>query len=207
MTYVTILNSELLTCLSDQIVISKEEVRCINDINSLVQELQSLTNRISEDKQEAEENGFNEGYSEGLRISQKDAKEQFIEYLDKLTDDVYEKITLQKSEIIDLAIEITKKIVSSIDSDEVVTSIAKTAVSQFKEQDSIKIQVNSEIAEAIQTRLKDKRINADVFPKLEIVNNPNVGILDCIITSEHGVIDASFNEQLKTLKHRLIESL
>lgn len=209
MTFVTLINSEVLNCSSDKIVITKDEVRCLNDIHILLSDIEILKNIEQKNKLVAEKNGLQAGYSEGLKLSQIEAKSEFEAYLAKISYEINEKISVQRNTIIDLAIEITKKVVACIDSDEVVTGIASKAVTQFKKQDSVKIQVHTELAENIKTKLREKcsSSGAESYPNIEVIQNPNLDVLDCIISSEYGVIDASFNEQIKRLKHHLVQSL
>ncbi len=209
MTFVTLINSEVLNCSSDKIVITKDEVRCLNDIHILLSDIEILKNNEQKNKLVAEKNGLQAGYSEGLKLSQIEAKSEFEAYLAKISYEINEKISVQRNTIIDLAIEITKKVVACIDSDEVVTGIASKAVTQFKKQDSVKIQVHTELAENIKTKLREKcsSSGAESYPNIEVIQNPNLDVLDCIISSEYGVIDASFNEQIKRLKHHLVQSL
>jgi flagellar biosynthesis/type III secretory pathway protein FliH len=207
MTYVTLINTPILNCSSDNKVISKDQVRSINDLQSLVDEMRILKDKQVNRNKEAEQHGFNAGYDEGLRKSQIDAKKQFSDYLAKTAVEIEEQLVLQRSTIVDLAIEITKKIVSSIDSEEIVLGIASKAVTRFKEGDTLKVQVNCDIAENIKTKLYARCCDTDVNSNIEIVANPNLDVLDCIIKSEHGEIDASFTEQINTLKNHLVSAL
>jgi flagellar biosynthesis/type III secretory pathway protein FliH len=207
MTYVTLIKTPILNCSTSQLVITKDQVRCINKINLLVDEIKALLEEQKTVKVTAEEKGYYLGYKVGLERSQKDNSNLFSEYLIELSEEVISKCNIQKNTIIDLALAITKKIVSSMDSEEIIMGITNKAISHFKEKEKIKIQVNSKIAKSIKTKLQDKYGSDDSSPYIEIIDDPSIDLLDCIITSEYGVVDASFNEQLQVLKHHLAKEL
>jgi flagellar biosynthesis/type III secretory pathway protein FliH len=117
------------------------------------------------------------------------------------------KLTIQKKTIIELAIEITKKIVSNIDAEIIIMENLTKIINNFENNEKIEIKLNTTIANVIRNKLQAKYSGSGKLLNIEINDNPNIDILDCIITTEHGVIDASFKEQIKLLESHLIRVL
>jgi flagellar assembly protein FliH len=207
MTFITIVNTPALNIATDQHILDKDQVRSVNNIHHLVKEIEALRDDQLKACKEAKEQGYENGYKEGMEKSYKESKHLFSEFLAKTSDEIINTHTLQRKDIVDLAIEITKKIVSNIESDEIVVGIAENAISHYGKKESIKIKVNSEIADKIKIKLSRKSTISDEYPKIEIVEDPKISELDCIIMSESGVTDASFDEQLKKLERHLVRNL
>jgi flagellar biosynthesis/type III secretory pathway protein FliH len=207
MTYVTLINTPVLNIATDQNVINKDQVKCINDIHLLVNEIKLLRDEQLATRKLAEKEGFNVGYKEGLEKSLNDTKKQFSDYLIRTTEEINDKLTIQKNTIVQLAIEITKKIVTSMNSEEIVMCIVSNAIKFFREGEGLKVQINKVIANNIKEKIQAKYSHDNMSPNIEVIEDPNIDTLDCIITSEYGVTDASFKEQIKALERHLKKAL
>jgi flagellar biosynthesis/type III secretory pathway protein FliH len=207
MAYVTIIKTPTISCATNDIVLSKNDVRYVNNISLVAQQIEMHLKKQIKDKKEAEKKGYEKGYKKGLEKSNSEAVNLFSEYLLNISDKVMNKLTIQKKTIIELAIEITKKIVSNIDAEIIIMENLTKIINNFENNEKIEIKLNTTIANVIRNKLQAKYSGSDKLLNIEINDNPNIDILDCIITTEHGVIDASFKEQIKLLESHLIRVL
>lgn len=207
MAYVTIIKTPTISCATNDIVLSKNDVRYVNNISLVAQQIEMHLKKQIKDKKEAEKKGYEKGYKKGLEKSNSEAVNLFSEYLLNISDKVMNKLTIQKKTIIELAIEITKKIVSNIDAEIIIMENLTKVINNFKNNEKIEIKLNTTIANVIRNKLQAKYSGSGKLLNIEINDNPNIDILDCIITTEHGVIDASFKEQIKLLESHLIRVL
>jgi flagellar assembly protein FliH len=207
MTYITILNNGLVTCATDQIILSKNEIKELNTIDKLLSELMEL--KESEEsklhllRQEAYQDGFNEGLNEGKN----ELSCQFRDYLKDITHNVYLNSMESEETIINLATEIIRKIASDFNSKDIITGIVSTAIKKHKHFNHLEIKVNPIYVECLKDTVSS--INENSSQKvlsLDIVGDPDMADLDCVIKTESGTTVASFDEQLNQLKNLLTEN-
>jgi flagellar assembly protein FliH len=205
MTYILIFNTSELSCETDQLVLTQAQAKHIDSTELLLNEISGLKDSEQKKVKDAESNGFKKGCDEGLSISLKEAKSLFIEYLESISERVIESHTLSEQAILDLALNITQKIALEIGSEDMITGIALRAIKNLKSDKPLEIRVNSGFADSVERKLQHlTNSNNGSIPHIEVVPDPNIGELDCIITSDSGVTEASFDQQLHLLKQQLI---
>jgi flagellar biosynthesis/type III secretory pathway protein FliH len=204
MTYILLFNNTLNSCETDQLILSKEQAKHIETSEQLLQEISELKKTEKNCINAAELKGFSNGYNKGLNKSLDEAKSHFIEYLASITRRVIETHTLSEKSILDLAINITQKIAHEVGSENMIAGIAQRAIKNLKSEEPLEIRVNSELAEYVKQKVKDLlHSNSGLTPHIEVIPDPNIGKLDCIITSDSGVTEASFEQQIYVLKENI----
>jgi flagellar assembly protein FliH len=207
MTYITILNNDLVTCATDQLILSKNEIKELNTIDKLLSELTELKeseeSKLHAVRQEAYQDGFNEGLNEG----KKELSCQFREYLKDTTHNVYLNSMESEETIINLATEIIRKIASDFNSKDVITGIVSTAIKEHKHFNQLEIRVNPIYVEYLKDTVSNLNENGSrKVVSIDIIGDPEMGDLDCVIKTESGTTVASFDEQLNQLKNLLTEN-
>jgi flagellar assembly protein FliH len=204
MAFITLINHTEGSCATDQLVLSQSQVNKIESIETLLTELKQLKDSKLERLRYFEKKGYEEGYIKGLSNSARDVKQLFSQYLDSTTESVIETHTLTQQSILDLALNITRKIADELGPEEVVTGIAQRAVNQLKSDNPIEIKVHTDHAENVKQRLDSLNANhKGIKPTIEVIPDHNIGELDCVISSDLGVTEASFEKQLKSLERQL----
>ena len=167
----------------------------------LVEEIQKYKNDEVCKVNEAEKQGYENGYNDGVATGYKEVKEQFTDYMETTCKQIISLHTLTKESILNLALEITRKIATNIGSEDVILGIASNALSNYKRDESIKIKLNDVHTEELINNIKNLTKSNGLI--IEVIPDQSIGELDCIIISESGVTDASFETQLKTLEQHL----
>jgi flagellar biosynthesis/type III secretory pathway protein FliH len=198
-------NTSDVSCATDQLVLTLEQAKQFEKLDCLIDEINQLRENEHDHIKSAKENGFDQGYKEGLNVSRKEMNLLFSEYLESITRRVIEEHTLSQQDILELALNITRKIALEIGSEDMIAGIAQRAIKNLKTEKPLEIKVNAEIATTVEQKLSDRKaMNNNGIPiNIEVVPDPNIGTLDCIITSDSGVTEASFEQQLKLLEQQL----
>jgi flagellar biosynthesis/type III secretory pathway protein FliH len=205
MTYILLIKTKDVSCATDQYVLTQEEVKQLSSVDTLIKELKKMRDNERNKINIAEVRGFDEGYQEGYLESRNEMKTLFTEHLEATFKRIMEVHTLSQQSIIDLAFNITRKIASEIGPEAMITGIINRAVKNLKLDKTLEITVNSEIAQDIDQKLRNYLSvnNNDTYPVIEVIPDPDIGILDCIIRSDSGETEASFEQQLNALENKL----
>jgi flagellar assembly protein FliH len=204
MTYIMLFNTSDLSCQTNQLVLTKAQAKHLESTDLLLNEISQLKANEKQAINDAEKEGFQKGYDRGLSVSLKEAKSLFTKYLETITEKVIETHTLSERSILNLALNITQKIALDIGPEDMVTGIAKRAIKNLKSEKTLEIVVNAQIADYVEHKLNNLIENDNgLTPHIEVVPDPNIGELDCIIKSDSGVTEASFEQQLQLLKQKL----
>lgn len=207
MSYITIINDETITCAKKGSILTEEEVSQFDEIDHVTKQLKELKESESERISKSEQIGYREGYEAGLERGLSDLNLKFKEHLKNLVENVY----ISSSEIdkiaLDLAFEVVRKIVDNIENNDMIVGIASNAIRKLKQHDRLEIRVNPEYVETLEQSLIAISETNPENPHFEIVGDYKLNCLDCIIKTDTGVTIASFDEQLKVLRDRLVKDM
>jgi flagellar biosynthesis/type III secretory pathway protein FliH len=207
MAYITIINNETVTCATDSVVILEDDVKQIDEITHLTHQIKELQGSESDRITKSEHKGYQEGYEQGLKQGQEDLNEKFKEYLKGIIEDV----SIKSSEIdkiaLNLAFEVVRKIVDNIGNDAVIIGIASNAIRKLKQHDSLEIRVNPEYVESLKQSLTNQSDEQVENTRLDIVGDPKLDFLDCVIKTEAGMTIASFEEQLRVIRDHIVKNM
>jgi flagellar biosynthesis/type III secretory pathway protein FliH len=190
---------------SDKLVLTQEQVRQLSTVDSLVQETRNIRDNELKMIKASEEHGFQKGYREGYQVILNEMKTLFIEHLESTTQRVIETHTISQQSIIELALNITRKISTEVGPDDMITGIIHRAVKNLKSDKPLEIKVNEQLAEDIEKKIINylQANSNEPYVAIEVIPDPNMGILDCIIKSDYGETDASFEQQLNAVEEQL----
>lgn len=158
---------------------------------------------------------FNEGYEKGKLESSKIYTQQLsslktqyettisnskieleksIQVIDNNIKEIKEKINDIENEIINIAIEISQKIIEKeIQNPDTIKNLIKKSLSLAK-SDKIKLKLNAQQAKLIEKE----------FDNIEIIADQNAAMGTIIIEEDSNIIDASIDTKLEELKRSLI---
>lgn len=208
MKYLVILNSDIATCATNDYIISDEDIIKFDSMSGIIEMITEIKNSWESKVEDSTKAGYLKGYDEGLKKGQHDLNAQFLEYLKDLTDNIIVNTTDSDADIINMVCEVTRKIAEDLDSKDVLTSLAVTAIKKLKQHKGIEVKVRPEYRKVLQEKLEKMNIKDNYnYSTLEIVSDPSMGHLDCTIKSDSGVTVASFDEQLMLLKKNIESKL
>ncbi|MCM3386750.1 flagellar assembly protein FliH [Ureibacillus chungkukjangi] len=163
-------------------------------------------------EQNAYDQGFQQGYEEGMKKAQVDMQESYS-LANKIIDDsrsmAQSYIEEQERVILELAISASERIIgTSLDrDDEVFLSIIKRGVKEAREMKEVKIYVSPRYHQLVSQHREEL---VEMFPTdvpLLVFVDEELNETECYIETNHGRIVVSVDEQLSELRIKLNEIL
>jgi flagellar biosynthesis/type III secretory pathway protein FliH len=192
-----------LECTVNKLVLTKDEALQFRKVENLLHECESLRDKENEAVEIAKTQGYESGYKEGLNDGIDGLSEKFKEHIINMSKNIEQIHTLSDERVLELALNITKKIALDIGPEDMITGIAKSALKKMKSDSNIEIKVNPEMVEVLDNNIKHTIQKSNNNVNIEIIPDKKLGKLDCIISSESGVTEASFSQQLNLLKQKI----
>lgn len=168
--------------------------------------------RVEQLQIEAEKNGYNAGFHQGLEEGQKQYS-QFIEQAKDVVEasrkDYIQKLEESESVIIELAMKVARKIISqTISSDQqAILSIVKDVLHVVREHEMIKLYVHPTWYETVLTYKNELQLLLQNNEELYIYPDDKLDEDGCMIETSFGKVDASVDSQLSEIKYALLEKL
>ncbi|WP_161568294.1 flagellar assembly protein FliH [Anaerobacillus alkaliphilus] len=183
------------------------------DLQQRINDEMIAVQRQAEDLyRQAEENGYNEGFQQGLKEGQKQY-ETFIQdarnIIDASKNDYFHKLEEAEPIIIDLSVKVAEKILATtleLDREQWL-SVVSSVINEVREHDLVKLYVHPQWFEYTLTHKEELKIllpNCDsfyIYPDAQLEEN------GCQVETAFGKIDASIDSQLTEIKYALHEKL
>ncbi len=167
-------------------------------------------NEVSKIRDDAYNEGFNAGHEEGYNSGQPEV-ERLVEQLHHIIDRTLEKraeiIEESETQLINLVLMITKKVVKVISENQknVVINNVIQALRKLKSRGEVLIKVNLEDVELTTDHVKDFMRMVDNVQSVTVVEDSTVDKGGCIIETDFGEIDARISSQLQEIEEKIIE--
>jgi flagellar assembly protein FliH len=171
---------------------------------------QEAENEVSKIRDDAYKEGYNAGHEEGFN-SGKPEVERLVEQLHQIIDRTLEKrseiIEESETQLINLVLMITKKVVKVISENQknVVINNVIQALRKLKSRGEVLIKVNLEDVELTTDHVKDFMRMVDNVQSVTVVEDSTVDKGGCIIETDFGEIDARISSQLQEIEEKIIE--
>ena len=176
--------------------------RCLLTIEALEEELE----RTKEQRyDEGFESGEKAGYTQGIETIQTQI-DQFVEVLDAIRVQQEAIITSSERFVVDFALKIVEKIIGVEKFSELqidrpkLEKIVEEALNLFADSTKYVIRVHRDTAEVLEKYKSEILDHLSRPVALSIVDDPSLRPYDCLIESEHGVLDARIDSQVKEIK-------
>lgn len=176
-------------------------------LSDLQREREQWVIEKEEEKNRAQKDGYNDGFSKGLEEAQKSFEERLdlARHIVTSAEEDYRKY-IEQSEgvILNLSIAIAGRIISEVLEKEPSswTHLIQQAIKEVRDQEMIKIMVAPDRFTQV---LKDKEALQAVAHNavLQIFPDESLGENACYIETPYGRIDASVDQQLRVIKQKL----
>ena len=171
---------------------------------------QEAENEVSKIRDDAYNEGYNAGHEAGFN-SGKPEVERLVEQLHHIIDRTLEKrgeiIEESETQLINLVLMITKKVVKVISENQknVVINNVIQALRKLKSRGEVLIKVNLEDVELTTEHVKDFMRMVDNVQSVTVVEDSTVDKGGCIIETDFGEIDARISSQLQEIEEKIIE--
>lgn len=161
---------------------------------------------------QAEENGYNEGFQQGLQEGQRQY-EGFIQeartIVSSSKNDYFQKLEDAEPIIVQLALKVAEKVISTSleDDSENWLQVVKAVINEVREQEQVKLYVHPNWYEHTLTQKEELKLLLPNCDNLYIYPDAHLQENGCQIETPYGKIDASVDSQLAEIKYALLEKL
>lgn len=171
---------------------------------------QEAENEVAKIRQDAYNEGYKAGHEEGYNSGKPEVErlvEQLHHIIDKTLDKRSEIIEESETQLINLVLMITKKVVKVISENQknVVINNVIQALRKLKSRGEVLIKVNLEDVELTTEHVKDFMRMVDNVQSVTVVEDSTVDKGGCIIETDFGEIDARISSQLQEIEEKIIE--
>lgn len=166
--------------------------------------------KASEEAEEARRNGFEEGRETGFlegRAEHERLVERLHVIINKAIDRRNEIIEESEAQIVNLVLQITKKVVKVISENQknVVVNNVTQALRKLKEKTDVIIRVNIADLEMVTTHIQDIVDRVEREHHITVAEDSTVDPGGTIIETDFGEIDARIASQLQEIEDRILE--
>lgn len=184
----------------------------------LISELHEEIGREKEEweklKQEEMERIQKEGYESGFQAGKQESLAQYSHLIDeanalteRATDEYYEKIKQYESTVIQLAMQVSEKILNDklLDEPKSFVPIVKAAIQDLKENYSYSIYLHPDNYDIVLNQKEELYELVDEKSTISLYIDNEIDVNSCLIEHSSGRIDASVDTQLKEIKRALTQ--
>jgi len=167
-------------------------------------------NEVEKIRRDAYNEGYQAGHEEGFSSGKPEVErlvEQLHHIIDKTLDKRAEIIEESETQLVNLVLMITKKVVKVISENQknVVINNVIQALRKLKSRGEVLIKVNLEDVELTTEHVKDFMRMVDNVQSVTVVEDSTVDKGGCIIETDFGEIDARISSQLQEIEEKIIE--
>lgn len=161
---------------------------------------------------QAEDNGYNEGFQNGLQEGQKQY-EAFIQEAKDIVaaskNDYFKRLEEAEPTIIHLALKVAEKVITETieEKDERWLSVVKAVINEVREQEQVKLYIHPNWYELVMSYKDELLLLVPNCDHLYIYPDVHLDEHGCTIETAYGKIDASVDSQLTEIKRTLLAKL
>lgn len=177
------------------------------------QQQEEELNRLREAvRQEAYQDGWEQGYEEGYREGVAKAEAEWQKRLEEINSQLQEALRLKQAmlaetetELIHLCIALVRKIIGQMvqEQENTVRQMIQQALRETQAPGRIRLMVHPADLSAAESIYRELSLLAPGEP-LEVLADPDVQRPGCIIQTEHGIVEATLDAQLETIREHFL---
>lgn len=200
-------------------ILKQAQIEAEQLLNQKKQELEQLTEQVRQDAQrEGYQSGFDEGRQAGYESGLNQAKIEMEQSLLETTKKVQEMLALgsqecrtmmieAEQEMIDLALEIARKIVATEikERPETILAIAREALAKVKDQDEVTIRVSPDDFDQMLQARHDLQHQVGRDKPILVAADEAMPQGSCCVDTSCGSVDAKIDSQYENIKKVLME--
>ena len=189
----------------------KEAEKIISEANAQKEQiLQEAEKKVSDMKAQAEQNGYQQGYDEGIKSGEQSVN-MLISRLHKMVEAVMRRreeiLKETEQQIVELVILMTRKVVKIISETQKTTIMSNilAALKKVKTRGKVMLHVNMEDLKVSATNVEEFIKRVENVEEITVVEDSTVEKGGCIVETDFGAIDARISSQLSELEEKIME--
>ncbi|KLJ00561.1 FliH/SctL family protein [Luteimonas sp. FCS-9] len=183
-------------------VVRAAEWQSLGELDALLARVNALYDEAGAEIQKAREQGYAEGFAEGLdRV-----KQQMTEQLASLNERRARVLADASGRIGDLACAIVQRLAPGFDAATVVPPLVMQAVESAQAEQFLMIRVHPSARERVGEGLGAVRQAHPGVGLIELVDDESLDPLSCIVVSEAGEVRAGVSQQIEAIRAALAQA-
>jgi len=183
-------------------IVRAEEWQALSELDALLARVNALYEEAGADVQKAREQGYAEGFAEGLdRV-----KLQMTEQLASLNERRARVLGDAVGRIGDLACAIVARVAPGFDASQVVPPLVLRAVESAQAEQFLMIRVHPSVRDSVNQGLGAVRQAHPGVGVIELVDDESLDPLSCIVVSEAGEVRAGVSQQIEAIRAALAQA-
>ena len=183
-------------------IVRAAEWQSLSELDTLLARVNALYDAAEAEVQKAREQGYADGFAEGLdRV-----KQQMSEQLASLNERRARVLGDAVGRIGDLACAIVARIAPSFDASQVVPELVKRAVESAQAEQFLMIRVHPDAREGVEQGLGAVRQAHPGVGVIELVDDESLDPLSCVVVSEAGEVRAGVSQQIEAIRAALAQA-
>jgi len=183
-------------------IVRATEWQAIGELDDLLARVNALYDQAEADIQKAREQGYADGFAEGLER----VKQQMTEQLASLNERRARVLGDAVGRIGDLACAIVARIAPSFDAAKVVPGLVMRAVESAQAEQFLMIRVHPDAREGVEQGLGAVRQAHPGVGVIELVDDESLDPLSCVVVSEAGEVRAGVSQQIEAIRAALAQA-
>lgn len=184
-------------------LLTREEVAALLESEEIIRLAKEEAASIREEAKVAYEAEKTRGYEEGLETGRAEMAEAMVRQMSQ-TAQYFAQV---ESTIVELVMKALRKVLGEIGEREMIERAVHKAMETTRRKGHITIRVPPRFAQHLQSRLEELLA---AFPRIdfvEVVADERLPADGCVLETEVGVVNATVENQLRTIEKALINSL
>jgi len=192
-----------LACEPDCKIIKADEYVAYVDSQKLIDAAHREAERIVAEAQQEFERQRQKGYEQGIHEGQQQIALRILETVDQSV----EYLSQLEQQVVDLVFKSLQKVVGDMGERDLVVKVVRHALAVVRTQPQVTVRVAQNEVEMVQSRLSEILSDYPGISFLEVVGDSRLALGGCLLETEMGVVDASIDVQLETIRKALLKSL
>lgn len=185
---------------SDRRLVKAADVATVSSAADIIATAEADAARIREEAKVAFEEEKKRGYDEGLQNGKMEIAMQKLEQVDQsvaFMESVEQKMA-------DVVLKALKSFVVEVGDKELVLQIVrKTMNAVIRTQRQVVLKVAPDMVETVRAKIAEFRVSYPTIESFDVVEDPRLKGVSCILETESGVADASIETQLAAIEKSL----
>ena len=180
-------------------IIKAEEYAALLKGQDIIEAAEKEAQQIVEEAKKAFQEEKKRGYQLGLEEGKVKISEQMLDTVSN-TINYYEK---NQEDIVDIIIQTIKRILGEFEEGELVTRLVKNALEVAKNQEHVTLVVHPKSEAFLRERMEEIMKAYPSIEFIDIVTDNRQKEGGCLLKTEIGVVDASLDVQLESIRNSL----
>ena len=183
-------------------IVRAVEWQSLEELDTLLARVNSLYEAAEAEVQKAREQGYADGFAEGLER----VKQQMTEQLASLNERRARVLGDAIGRIGDLACAIVARIAPDFDASQVVPALVMRAVESAQAEQFLMIRVHPDARAGVERGLGAVRQAHPGVGVIELVDDESLDPLSCVVVSEAGEVRAGVSQQIEAIRAALAQA-